>query len=204
MSKNGLPPGFVFRSANAKDIKALITLSLRSYQDREFLLIPVLTGIFHVAIVTGILWLFPPLHLTEENKWLWEISVFAWKFIMPFLPFFLSTSGYIIIFLTQYRVIEHRGRIVAYCRLNCRAHDSGLTDVFVSPRYRGQGIGSMMVRQVATEAPKPLYLHSFKNKVGFYTRLGFVPVGDRPDSKSQPGTFQLRSSQFTIVRLVLR
>jgi GNAT superfamily N-acetyltransferase len=199
MNKNGLPPGFVFRSANAKDIKALITLSLSAYQNSEFLLIPVLIGIFHI-----VLWLFPPLHLTEENKWLWEISVFAWKFIMPLLPFFLSTSGCIIIFLTQYRVIEHRGRIVAYCRLNCRAHDSGLTDVFVSPRYRGQGIGSMMVRQVAAEAPKPLYLHSFKNKVGFYTRLGFVPVGDRPDSKSQPESFQLSSSQFTIVRLVLR
>lgn len=52
-----------------------------------------------------------------------------------------------------------------------------LASVFVAPQYRGQGIGTALVRRVIREAEAlgtaKLYLYTTPDKGGFYARLGW-------------------------------
>jgi GNAT superfamily N-acetyltransferase len=90
------------------------------------------------------------------------------------LFFFLS------IFYSQewqkFWIIEQDGRIVACGKLCHYATYSVLYNVLVEPGYRRQGLGSALVQRLGQEATKPLYLACFPDKVGFYTRLGFVQL----------------------------
>jgi N-acetylglutamate synthase-like GNAT family acetyltransferase len=103
----------------------------------------------------------------------------------------------------KFWIIEQEGRIVACGKLCCYSTYSVLYDVMVLPQYRRQGIGSALVQHLSKHASKPLYLACFPDKIGFYTQLGFMPMG------SANLSFVLRhelgiSTQPDFVVLVLR
>lgn len=59
-----------------------------------------------------------------------------------------------------------------------------VVDLALLPIHRGEGIGSMLLRELLAEAAamgKPVRLHVKKQNraLGLYTRLGFTPLEDR-------------------------
>jgi N-acetylglutamate synthase-like GNAT family acetyltransferase len=103
----------------------------------------------------------------------------------------------------KFWIIEQNGRVIACGKLCCYPTYSMLYNVLVAPEYRSKGIGSALVTQLAQTANKPLYLACYPNKVGFYTRLGFVEIrsGDlSPMLRHELGI----STRSDIVPLVLR
>jgi N-acetylglutamate synthase-like GNAT family acetyltransferase len=79
---------------------------------------------------------------------------------------------------SNYWVIECEGKVVACVKLYCYQHYSMLYSLFVALPWRHRGLGSYLVRSLATQVSKPLYLVCLPERVGFYTRLGFQVVTD--------------------------
>jgi N-acetylglutamate synthase-like GNAT family acetyltransferase len=103
----------------------------------------------------------------------------------------------------KFWIIEQQGRVVACGKLCTYATYSVLYNVLVSPEYRGKGMGSALINRVGREATRPLYLACFPDKVGFYTRLGFVEM--RSSELSPMLRHELGiSTRPDIVPLVLR
>jgi N-acetylglutamate synthase-like GNAT family acetyltransferase len=103
----------------------------------------------------------------------------------------------------KFWIIEHQGRVIACGKLCCYPTYSVLYNVLVSPEYRGKGIGSALVNQLGQTANKPLYLACYPDKIGFYTRLGFVEMRSHdlsPMLRQELGI----STRADIVPLVLR
>ena len=103
----------------------------------------------------------------------------------------------------KFWIIEQEGRIVACGKICSYDTYSVPCDVLVLPKYRRQGIGSLLVRHLMQHAPKPLYLACFPDKIGFYTQLGFTPM------RSADLSLMLRqelgiSTRPDVVPLVLR
>lgn len=78
---------------------------------------------------------------------------------------------------SQFWVIECEGRIVACGQLRCFPGAQELGSLVVAPAWRGQGLGSYLVKYLIQQATQPLYLECLGSKLAqFYTRFGFVPV----------------------------
>lgn len=76
-------------------------------------------------------------------------------------------------------VIEHSHQLVACAKLRRYETYSLLHDVYVSPEWRSQGIGSHLVAHLGTQAQKPLYLTCLPKLAQFYFRLGFIPIATK-------------------------
>jgi GNAT superfamily N-acetyltransferase len=131
------------------------------------------------------------------------------KFLLGILgvascSFAISLLG--LVFSQEWRkfwIIEQKGRIVACGKLCNYATYSMLYNVLVAPECRLRGIGSALVKHLMEPATRPMYLACFPNKVGFYTRLGFVQM--RSSDLSPMLRHELGiSAQPEIVPLVLR
>jgi N-acetylglutamate synthase-like GNAT family acetyltransferase len=103
----------------------------------------------------------------------------------------------------KFWIVEQKGRVVGCGKLCEYVTYSMVYNVLVLPEYRHQGMGSALVKQLIAHATKPLYLACFPNKIGFYTRLGFVQMRSSdlsPMLRQELGI----SSRTEIVPLVLR
>jgi N-acetylglutamate synthase-like GNAT family acetyltransferase len=103
----------------------------------------------------------------------------------------------------KFWVIEQNGHIVACGKLCEYVTYSMLYNILVLPENRHQGLGSALVKHLAGQATKPLYLACYPNRIGFYTRLGFVQM--RSSDLSPMLRHELGiSTRPEIVPLVLR
>ncbi len=73
-------------------------------------------------------------------------------------------------------IIEHHHQLIACAKLRQTSDYSLLHDVYVTPAWRKQGLGSYLVTAVGHYAQKPLYLTCFPPLLQFYLQLGFTPV----------------------------
>lgn len=76
----------------------------------------------------------------------------------------------------QYWVIESEKSLVACAKLQRQDNYSVLYDLYVIPAWRGQGLGSYLVKSLEHQANKPLYLACLPARLPFYTRLGFSQI----------------------------
>lgn len=100
-------------------------------------------------------------------------------------------------------VIQHHNRLVACAKLRCYEHYSLLHDVYVTPEWRSRGLGSHLVKYLAKQATKPLYLTCFPKLTQFYLRLGFTPVSTRMLSPLIQFDLGI-PGRFEVIPLVLR
>jgi N-acetylglutamate synthase-like GNAT family acetyltransferase len=129
------------------------------------------------------------------------------------LPYLLALLGLSLIVVfsslldssewTKFWVVEHQGELIACAKLYQHHHYSALFDVLVVSKWRSRGLGSCMVRHLARNATRPLYLACYPNRVSFYTRLGFAQI--RPQDLSPILQHELGLlSQTGTVPLVLK
>jgi len=83
----------------------------------------------------------------------------------------------------QWIVIAHEGAPVGRIYLDWRSGRLGLVDISLTPAYRGQGVGTAILRQVLTmadsvEARVHLHVERFNRALQLYLRLGFVVIDD--------------------------
>jgi GNAT superfamily N-acetyltransferase len=180
-----LPPRCILRPACATDRVALRMLMLgfdrwatpaSSYsrlipQDVVIILAIATTTIFIILFISEIIGF--GAGLTGAEIFFLRV-IFCLSVILPFLPIYI-----IGVFQPSYSecwVVECKGLLVAYAILS---HSSKLTELrclFVAPNYRKKGRGSYIIKSLMQKINKPIYLIPALGKVGFYTRLGFVPV----------------------------
>jgi ribosomal protein S18 acetylase RimI-like enzyme len=83
----------------------------------------------------------------------------------------------------EFSIIMLAEQPIGYMVVNRAENELRLADIAILPEFRGRGIGSLYLRQLAgdaTVARKPLRLHVFKGSRPWrlYERLGFVKIGD--------------------------
>jgi amino-acid N-acetyltransferase len=78
---------------------------------------------------------------------------------------------------SQFWVIECKGSLVACGQLRCFSGAQELGSLVVIPAWRGQGLGSYLLKHLIQEATAPLYLECVGSRLAnFYTGFGFVPI----------------------------
>lgn len=81
--------------------------------------------------------------------------------------------------LTEYRRIYHGEELAGYYRFAPAEGKMELDDLYILPAYRGQGIGSAVLRDCLAATEKPVFLYVFTRNVrarALYERLGFRTV----------------------------
>jgi ribosomal protein S18 acetylase RimI-like enzyme len=84
----------------------------------------------------------------------------------------------------EFQVIEVGGEPAGRLYLHRRPGDIRIMDLALLPAYRGQGLGTRLLRQVLAEgqaAGRPVTIHveKFNPALGLYQRLGFRVVEDK-------------------------
>jgi|GEM_PF-2503657 len=79
-------------------------------------------------------------------------------------------------------VAKRKGKIIARADIRYKAGYSLLETLYVAPNFRGQKIGTSLVRRLILEENKPLYVRSPYKTIEFYKNLDFmiVPHEDLP------------------------
>jgi N-acetylglutamate synthase-like GNAT family acetyltransferase len=103
----------------------------------------------------------------------------------------------------QFWVVEHKGRLIGCAKLCHHKHYSTLYNVLIAAHWRRQGVGTNLVRRVAQEARKPLYLACRPEHIAFYRRVGFEQVPIRALNANIYRSLEL-ALRSDIVPLVLR
>ena len=78
--------------------------------------------------------------------------------------------------ITSYICVYLGDEKAGYYCLNIKPGQTELDDLYVLPRFRGQGIGTAIVNRCIEQAKGPLYLYVFKGNSGaikLYSRMGF-------------------------------
>lgn len=81
----------------------------------------------------------------------------------------------------EYTRVCMAGETVGYYRLHEEAGETELDDLYILPKYRGRGIGTVVLQKCLAEVKTPVFLYVFKENLGairLYTRMGFVHVQD--------------------------
>ncbi len=81
--------------------------------------------------------------------------------------------------LTEYRRICRGEELAGYYRFAPAEGKMELDDLYILPAYRGQGIGSAVLRDCLAATEKPVFLYVFTRNVrarALYERLGFRTV----------------------------
>lgn len=80
----------------------------------------------------------------------------------------------------RFTLLENQqGRVVGCVQV--KPHGGGaqeLASLVIAPDWRGQGLGSNLVRHVQAEAGPPLWLMCAPNLKSYYRQFGFRPVDD--------------------------
>jgi N-acetylglutamate synthase-like GNAT family acetyltransferase len=103
----------------------------------------------------------------------------------------------------QFWVVEYRGRLIGCAKLCHHKHYSTLYNVLIAAHWRRQGVGTNLVRRVAQEARKPLYLACRLEHIAFYHRVGFEQIPIRALNANIYRSLEL-ALRSDIVPLVLR
>ena len=78
-------------------------------------------------------------------------------------------------------------QIIGYCTLgfaegiisNANYMDYLLSDVYIDPKYRNKGYGTIFLKEVLSQTYAPIYAQLLdKGLIHFYSYLGFVPKSD--------------------------
>jgi len=79
-------------------------------------------------------------------------------------------------------VAKRRGKIIARADIRYKLGYALLETLYVAPDFRGQKIGTSLVRRLAREEIKPLYVRSPHKTIEFYENLDFMvaPLEDLP------------------------
>jgi len=86
--------------------------------------------------------------------------------------------------LYEYSRILCDGKLAGYIRVSKCENEVELDDLYILSEYRGQGIGSEVLRICTRRADKPIFFYVFKKNtraIALYARLGFIiaeKVGD--------------------------
>ncbi|MBE9167161.1 GNAT family N-acetyltransferase [Pleurocapsales cyanobacterium LEGE 06147] len=92
----------------------------------------------------------------------------------------------------QFWVVEEKGSLIACGQLRDFPDAQELGSLVVSPKWRGQGIGSYLTVHLIQEAKKPLYLECLGQKlVNFYTQKGFRSIAWQELPRSLKSKFGL-------------
>ena len=103
---------------------------------------------------------------------------------------------------SQFSVVECEGRVIACGQLRCFPQAQELGSLVVAPAWRGQGLGTYLVKHLIDRATQPLYLECLgKRLVKFYTRFGFVPVSWQELPRSLKIKFGLSALAATWFRI---
>ena len=81
--------------------------------------------------------------------------------------------------LPAFNRVLHDGTLVGYYSLNQADGKMELDSLFVLPPFRGQGIGTEVLKKCLSESPVPVFLYVFRKNTGalaLYKRLGFQVV----------------------------
>ncbi|MBE9054046.1 GNAT family N-acetyltransferase [Nostocales cyanobacterium LEGE 11386] len=77
----------------------------------------------------------------------------------------------------QFWVLEHDSRLVAFGQLRNFECAQELGTLFTKPNCRNQGLGTIIIQHLISQATQPLYLKCVERQlVKFYTKRGFLPV----------------------------
>jgi len=163
---------YMIDRATRRDIRSLVCQGLTV--SCIFLLIPILGNMVAIAF-TGLKDL---LFLTLIFTPLWLIGLAGtvynlgrlWGFF-PCQPKDLRTW-----------IAKRRGKIIARADIRYKSGYSVLETLYVAPDFRGQKIGTSLVRRLAMEERRPLYVQSPRRTIEFYKNLDFmvVPHEDLP------------------------
>ncbi|HEY9634046.1 MAG TPA: GNAT family N-acetyltransferase [Coleofasciculaceae cyanobacterium] len=114
---------------------------------------------------------------------------------------------------SQFWLIECEGRVVACGQLRSFSGAQELGSLVVASAWRGQGLGSYLVKHLIQEATQPLYLECLGSRLArFYTHFGFVAISpsatvvwqDLPQSlKRKFGISQLVSRLLPIISVTI-
>jgi ribosomal protein S18 acetylase RimI-like enzyme len=108
-----------------------------------------------------------------KNPSLWGMTVsFIISFIV-FLPLILLILRSI---SANTWLFECKHHIVASVKLFIYPQSIILMNLYVTPMYRRQGIGSALVNYIKHRFSQPIYLTCIPSLVTYYKRLGFVSI----------------------------
>lgn len=84
----------------------------------------------------------------------------------------------------EYAVIEHGGSRAGRLYVNRGEREIRIMDLALLPEWRGQGIGTALLRELQDEAASrslrlSIHVEKFNPALRLYERLGFRPVEDR-------------------------
>lgn len=88
--------------------------------------------------------------------------------------------------IAEYVRISNKGETVGFYRLSCTDEETELDDFYILPAFRGQGIGSAVLKKCILEANTPMFLYVFKRNEGairLYKRFGFAPAQDVSETR---------------------
>ncbi len=86
----------------------------------------------------------------------------------------------------EYWLIQKDGKTVGYYRLCPEARKIELDDFYILPDYRNQGIGTLTLQKIISEAKCPVFLYVFKKNKGavsLYRRMGFAEAEQVSDTR---------------------
>ncbi|WP_013325029.1 GNAT family N-acetyltransferase [Gloeothece verrucosa] len=103
---------------------------------------------------------------------------------------------------SQFLVIEYKGEIIACGQLRTFEQAQELGSLVVSKKWRNQGLGSYLTRNLIKIAQKPLYLECLgSRRANFYSRFGFVSVSWQELPRSLKPKFGLSNLARKILRV---
>ncbi len=102
----------------------------------------------------------------------------------------------------QFWLIECNGQMVAFGQLRFFPGAQELGSLVVAPTWRGQGLGTFLVKHLVQEATQPLYLECCGSRLAiFYTRFGFVSVSWKELPRPLKFKFSFSALAATLFRI---
>jgi N-acetylglutamate synthase-like GNAT family acetyltransferase len=74
----------------------------------------------------------------------------------------------------KFWIVSYRGKVIAYVRIYEYHKHLMLMNLHVTRQYRLRKVGSSLIKHLATEYAKPIYVLPTSSSWNFYTRIGFV------------------------------
>ena len=88
--------------------------------------------------------------------------------------------------ISEYVKVCMDNETVGFYRLSNTDGETELDDFYILPAFRGQGIGTEVLKKCILEANAPMFLYVFKKNEGairLYKRFGFEPAQDVSESR---------------------
>lgn len=102
----------------------------------------------------------------------------------------------------QFWIIEYEKQIVACGQLRTFPKAQELGSVVVKPTWRGQGLGTFLVKHLIQEATQPLYLECLGSRLArFYERFGFTAIAWQNLPQPLKFKFSLSALAATLLRI---